>query len=140
MNYTIVGLFPSHENIENVSAGLQESGITKQSVLLYNSSKKQPHAVRANLLERLFMETTPQFFPDNDELITSVEVRNAEEFNAVKKSFKQNKAVKIYEFKDMTLDEARDLSHIRKIVQVRAKSHIYKMPEFSLPANALNEL
>ena len=55
-----------------------------------------------------------------------------EELQKVKKSFEQNHVVKMYEFQDMTLEEAKDLNHVKKIVEVRAKSHIYAMPEVSV--------
>ena len=56
----------------------------------------------------------------------------------MKKSFEANKAVKIYEFKDMTIDEAKDLNYIKKIVALRAKSHIYALPEITLSPAQMN--
>ena len=74
----------------------------------------------------------PENTQQEDKLITSVSVRNEEELTSVKKSFQQNDVVKMYEFQDMTLEEAKDLEYIKKIVALRAKSHIYEMPEISV--------
>lgn len=140
MNYTIVGLFPAQENIQKVSTGLEESGITNQNLLIYKTARKRVQNRATGFWEKLFLESAPEYTPDNDELITSVQVHNEAEFETVQRSFQQNKAVKIYEFKDMTIAEARDLNYIRKIVQVRAKSQIYALPQISLTAGMLNEL
>ncbi|AZI66374.1 hypothetical protein EIB71_01185 [Kaistella daneshvariae] len=139
MNYTIVGLFPSQENIKDVAAGLEKSGIKNQDYLIYKSAVKNTAGAKGNFWKKLLGNTERQV-SSNDNLITSVEVRNEAEFANVQNSFKKNKAVKIYEFKDMTIDEAKDLNHIKKMVEMRAKSQIYAMPEISVSANAINEL
>ena len=68
-----------------------------------------------------------------------MEVRSEEELENVKNSFKQNEVVKMYEFQDMTIDEAKDLDYIKKIVQLRAKSHIYAMPAISVSSGNISE-
>ncbi|MGZ5285449.1 MAG: hypothetical protein ACXWB4_07325 [Kaistella sp.] len=47
--------------------------------------------------------------------------------------------MKIYEFQDMTLEEAKDLDYIKKIVALRAKSHIYALPDISLSTSNMPE-
>ena len=140
MNYTIVGLFPSQESIKDVSEGLEKSGIKNQDYLIYRTDKKNTPEQKKNFWNKLFGSATSELVHTTDDLITSVVVKTEEEFNNVTKSFNENKAVKIYEFKDMTFEEAKDLNYIKKIVQVRAKSHIYSMPEMSVSANLMNEL
>ena len=139
MNYTIVGLFPSQENIKDVAEGLERSGIKNQDYLIYKSAAKNTAGAKGNFWKKL-LGSNEREVSNNDNLITSVEVRNEAEFANVQDSFKKNKAVKIYEFKDMTIDEAKDLNHIKKMVEMRAKSQIYAMPEISVSANAINEL
>ena len=140
MNYTIVGLFPSPENIKDVAEGLEKSGIKNQNYLIYKSAAKNTAGARGNFWKKLLGTTEREVSASNDNLITSVEVRNEEEFANVQDSFKKNKAVKIYEFKDMTIEEAKDLNNIKKMVEMRAKSQIYAMPEMSVSANSINEL
>ena len=68
--------------------------------------------------------------PENqklDKLITSVAVRNEGDLETIKKSFEQNQVVHIYEFHDMTLEEAKNLDHVKKTVEMRAKAQIYTM-------------
>lgn len=132
MNYTIVGLFPSQENIKEVSAGIEKSGIKNQDYIIYRTDKENTPELKKNFWERLFGTTKTETNNTPDHLITSVSVKNEEELRNVTQSFEDNKVVKIYEFKDMTIDEAKDLNYIRKIVEMRAKSHIYAMPEISL--------
>jgi hypothetical protein len=140
MNYTIVGLFPSQENIKEVTAGIEKSGIKNQDFIIYRTDQENTAEVKQNFWDRLFKSSKRDLNLVPDHLITSVSVQNEEEFNKVTKSFENNKAVKIYEFKDMTINEAKDLNYIKKIVEIRAKSHIYRMPEFSVSATLMNEL
>lgn len=140
MNYTIVGLFPSQENIKEVSAGIEKSGIKNQDYIIYRTDRENAPGLKKNFWDRIFKTQNAAVRISPDHLITSVSVTNEEEFKNVTKSFQDNKAVKIYEFKDMTIDEAKDLNYIKKIVQVRAKSHIYGMPEFSVSGTLMNEL
>lgn len=138
MNYTIVGLFPSQEDIKEVSAGLEKSGIKNQDYIVYRTDKYNAAAVKKNFWKRLFGTPKTQANNTTDHLITSVSVKNEEELLSVTKSFNDNKVVKIYEFKDMTIDEAKDLNYIKKIVALRAKSHIYGMPEINLSSAQMN--
>lgn len=130
MKYTVVGLFKSQEIAKQVSESLEESGIRNEDYIIYKT--QQQAARKQNLWKQLLGIKAPQTNPENDKLITSVEVRSEEEFNNVKDSFEKNEVVKMYEFKDMTIDEAKDLEYIRKIVELRAKSHIYAMPAISV--------
>ena len=132
MNYTIVGLFPSQENIKEVSAGIEKSGIKNQDYIIYRTDKENAPELKKNFWDRLFRTSKAEVKIAPDHLITSVSVTTAEELKNVTQSFQDNKVVKIYEFKDMTLNEAKDLNYIKKIVALRAKSHIYGMPEITL--------
>ena len=132
MNYTIVGLFPSQENIEEVSAGIEKSGIKNQDYIIYRTDKENAPELKKNFWDRLFRTSKAEVKIAPDHLITSVSVTTEEELKNVTQSFQDNKVVKIYEFKDMTLNEAKDLNYIKKIVALRAKSHIYGMPEITL--------
>ncbi|QOW11879.1 hypothetical protein Q73A0000_16675 [Kaistella flava (ex Peng et al. 2021)] len=138
MNYTIVGLFPSQENIKEVSAGIEKSGIKNQDYIIYRTDKENAPDLKRNFWKRLFGTSKTELNNTTDHLITSVSVKNEEEFNNVTKSFNDNKVVKIYEFKDMTIDEAKDLNYIKKIVALRAKSHIYAMPEITVSPTQMN--
>lgn len=140
MNYTIVGLFPSQENIKEVSAGIEKSGIRNQDYIIYRTDKENAPELKKNFWDRLFRTQRAAVKIAPDHLITSVSVTTEEEMKNVTQSFNDNKVVKIYEFKDMTIDEAKDLNYIKKIVQLRAKSHIYGMPEFSVSGTLMNEL
>ena len=132
MNYTIVGLFPSQENIKEVSAGIEKSGIKNQDYIIYRTDKENAPELKKNFWDRLFRTSKAEVKIAPDHLITSVSVTTEEELKNVTQSFQDNKVVKIYEFKDMTLNEAKDLNYIKKIVALRAKSHIYGMPEITL--------
>lgn len=138
MNYTIVGLFPSQENIKEVSAGIEKSGIKNQDYIIYRTDKENAPDLKRNFWKRLFGTSKAELNNTTDHLITSVSVKNEEELNNVTKSFNDNKVVKIYEFKDMTIDEAKDLNYIKKIVALRAKSHIYAMPEITVSPTQMN--
>lgn len=132
MNYTIVGLFPSQENIKEVSAGIEKSGIKNQDYIIYRTDKENAPELKKNFWDKLFRTSKAEVKIAPDHLITSVSVTTEEELKNVTQSFQDNKVVKIYEFKDMTLNEAKDLNYIKKIVALRAKSHIYGMPEIIL--------
>lgn len=137
MKYTVVGLFKSQEIAKQVSESLEESGIRNEDYIIYKT--QQQAARKQNLWKQLLGIKAPQTKPENDKLITSVEVRSEEEFNNVKDSFEKNEVVKMYEFKDMTIDEAKDLEYIKKIVELRAKSHIYAMPAISVSNGSISQ-
>lgn len=138
MNYTIVGLFPSQENIKEVSAGIEKSGIKNQDYIIYRTDKENAPELKRNFWKRLFNASKTAVNNTNDHLITSVSVKSEEELENVTRSFNDNKVVKIYAFQDMTIDEAKDLNYIKKIVALRAKSHIYGMPEITLSPSQMN--
>ena len=132
MNYTVVGLFESQENAKEVSAGLEKTGIRNEDYIIYKTHKGSSPEQKQNFWKKLLGLQSPQPDQSGDKLITSVTVHSNEELNNVKKSFQENDVVKIYEFQDMTLEEAKDLDYIKRIVSLRAKSHIYAMPDISL--------
>ncbi|UOE41823.1 hypothetical protein MTP09_04095 [Chryseobacterium suipulveris] len=140
MNYTVVGLFPSQDQAKDVSASLEEFGFEDQDYIIYRTDRENAPEVKRNFWKRLFgQETLYTEKIEQDKLITSVVVQNEEELDQVKKSFERNDVVKIYEFQDMTLEEAKDLNYIKKIVELRAKSHIYAMPEIAVSSGAISE-
>lgn len=135
MKFTVVGLFESQENAEQVSKGLENTGIKNEDYIIYKTNKSSSAEQKQNFWKRLLGLQAPQMVYEDDKLITSVAVSSNEELINVKKSFEQNDVVKIYEFQDMTLEEAKDLDYIKKIVALRAKSHIYAMPDISLSSS-----
>lgn len=139
MNCTVVGLFESQENAKQVSAGLEKTGIKNEDYIIYKTNKNSTAEQKQNFWVKLLGLQAPQMVNEDDKLITSVSVTSNEELNSVKKSFEQNDVVKIYEFQDMTLEEAKDLDYIKKIVALRAKSHIYAMPDISLSTSNMPE-
>lgn len=135
MKLTVVGLFESQENAEEVSKGLENTGISNQDYIIYKTNKSSSAEQKQNFWKKLLGLQAPQMVQEDDKLITSVEVSSNEELQNVRKSFEQNDVVKIYEFQDITLEEAKDLDYIKRIVALRAKSHIYAMPDISLSSS-----
>ena len=139
IKFTVVGLFESQENAEQVSKGLEKTGIKNEDYIIYKTNRNSSAEQKQNFWKKLLGLQAPQMVQEDDKLITSVEVSSNEELQNVKKSFEQNDVVKIYEFQDMTLEEAKDLDYIKKIVALRAKSHIYAMPDISLSSSNIPE-
>jgi len=139
MNYTVVGLFPHQEFAKEISASLEQSGFKNQDYIIYKSDANTGVSPKTNFWKKLLgLQNTP-LNTESERLITSVSAKNEEELASIKKSFEKNNVVKIYEFQDMTLEEAKNLDYIKKIVALRAKSHIYSMPAFSVSRDARNE-
>lgn len=135
MKYTVVGLFPNQNLAREVSENLEKSGFLNEDYIIYKSDKT---IGRKSFWKKILgLNENKEQSPES--LITSVSARNEEELAAIKKSFEKNEVVKIYEFQDMTLEEAKNLDYIRKIVSLRAKSQIYAMPKISLSQGSLNE-
>ena len=139
MNYTVVGLFPNQNLAKEVSENLEQSGFQNEDYIIYKSDKKTQGSEKRSLWKKILglNESTEPQSPER--LITSVSARNEEELETIRKSFEKNEVVKIYEFQDMTLEEAKNLDYIKKIVSLRAKSQIYAMPNISLKHGNLNE-
>lgn len=128
MKYTIVGLFPTQKQAPELSENLENIGIKDSEYIVYKTVNNEKEQL--TLWDRVFNNRRPEIRTiENDKLITSVEVENEEEMRDVKQVFKQNNVVNIYEFKDMTIEEAKDLDYIKKIVEVRAKAQIFSIPE-----------
>jgi ribosome-binding ATPase YchF (GTP1/OBG family) len=137
MNYTVVGLFPNKEFTKEISEGIEQSGIKNEDYIIYKTNKNSSKEENRNFWKKLLGDKTPK--TEVETLITSVSVRNEEELNNIKKSFEKNDVVKIYEFKDMTLEEAKNLDYVKKVVALRAKSHIYAMPQISVSRGGMSE-
>ncbi|WP_027377593.1 hypothetical protein [Kaistella palustris] len=138
-NYTVIGLFPSQENATALSQSLEKSGIQNEDYIIYKTEKKIMTGEKRNFWKKLL---GAQETPDHsriDKLITSVAVRSEAELDSIRKSFRQNEVVHIYEFQDMTLDEAKNLDYVKKIVELRAKSQIYAMPRTTLSRKGNSE-
>lgn len=135
-NYTVVGLFASQENAPQVSESLAQSGICDQKFIIYKTAKAEKP--KSSYWKRLLGLEAAEI-PAVDKLITSVEVNSEQDLETVKKSFEANKAVKIYEFQDMTLEEAKNLDYVKRIVALRAKSHIYAVPQTTVARKGNSE-
>ena len=139
MNYTVVGLFPNQNLAKDVSENLELSGFQNEDYIIYKSDKKNQASEKRSFWKKI-LGLNEDIEPQSPEsLITSVSARNEEELATIRKSFEKNEVVKIYEFQDMTLEEAKNLDYIKKIVSIRAKSQIYAMPNISLRHGILNE-
>ncbi|WP_447952133.1 hypothetical protein [Chryseobacterium koreense] len=140
MNYTVVGLFPNQENAKKVSASLELAGFKNEDYIIYRTDRENTPEEKKNFWERLFGTAQNEAEKiEAEKLITSVQVQNEDELEDARKTFAQNNAVNIYEFKDMTIDEAKNLNYIKKIVELRAKAQIYSIPEISLSSGSINE-
>ena len=139
MNYTVVGLFPNKEFANEISEDLEKSGIKNEDYIIYKTNKDSSKEQKRNFWKKLLGLNTPQVQTGAERLITSVACKNAEELANIKQSFEKNQVVKIYEFQDMTLEEAKNLDYVKKVVELRAKSQIYAMPQITLSRGAKNE-
>ncbi len=135
MKYTVVGLFPNQNLAREVSENLEKSGFLNEDYIIYKSDK----TIGRKSFWKKILGLNENKEQSSESLITSVSARNEEELATIRKSFEKNEVVKIYEFQDMTLEEAKNLDYIRKIVSLRAKSQIYAMPKISLSQGSLNE-
>ena len=139
MNYTVVGLFPNQEMSNQISNNLEEFGIKNEDYIIYKTNKDSSKEEKRNFWKKLLGTSKPQESLTAERLITSVAAKNEEELELIKKSFAENDVVKIYEFQDMTLEEAKNLDYVKKVVALRAKSLIYAMPQIKLSRNNSHE-
>ena len=139
MNYTVVGLFPNKEFSQEISAAIEQSGIKNEDYIIYKTNNDSSKEEKTNFWKKLLGVKNPIAKTEIESLITSVSVKNEEELINIKKSFKKNNVVKIYEFQDMTLEEAKNLDYVKKVVALRAKSQIYAMPQISVSSNIMSE-
>lgn len=137
MSYTIVGLFPNQKYAKEISEGIEKTGIKNEDYIIYKTQKNKTD--KSNFWKKLLGIEKAPAKTEVESLITSVAIRNEEELNNIKKSFKKNDVVKIYEFQDMTLEEAKNLDYVKKIVEIRAKSQIYSMPQIRNARGRISE-
>ncbi len=134
MTTTVVGLFPSQENAKKLTEGLENSGFLYSDYIVYTYNKETPK--KNSIWSKLFRNSDEKI--TDDHLITSIAIQNDTQLQNVKNTFKKNDVVQVYEFQDMTLEEAKDLNFIKKMVELRAKSQIYAMPEISTMQTEIN--
>ena len=139
MKYTVVGLFESQDQAKGLSAELEFTGIKNEDYIIYKTNRNSSPAQKQAFWKKVLGINKPAQSTEDDKLITSVAVYSDAELQEVKDTFAQNAAVKIYEFKDMSIDQAKDLDYIKKIVSLRAKSHIYAMPAVSVSSGNISE-
>ena len=139
MKYTVVGLFESQDQAKGLSAELEFTGIKNEDYIIYKTNRNSSPAQKQAFWKKVLGINKPAQSTEDDKLITSVAVYSDAELQEVKDTFAQNAAVKIYEFKDMSIDQAKDLDYIKKIVALRAKSHIYAMPAVSVSSGNISE-
>ena len=137
MSYTIVGLFPNQKYAKEISEGIEKTGIKNEDYIIYKTQKNKTD--KSNFWKKLLGIEKAPAKTEVESLITSVAIRNEEELNNIIKSFKKNDVVKIYEFQDMTLEEAKNLDYVKKIVEIRAKSQIYSMPQIPNARGRISE-
>lgn len=137
MSYTIVGLFPNQKYAKEISEGIEKTGIKNEDYIIYKTQKNKTD--KSNFWKKLLGIEKAPAKTEVESLITSVAIRNEGELNNIKKSFKKNDVVKIYEFQDMTLEEAKNLDYVKKIVEIRAKSQIYSMPQIPNARGRISE-
>ena len=124
----LVALFQTQEKAPKVSNDLEQAGIKNSDYIIYKTDNEDK-LPKTSVWQRFFGHKKPQFIrTEADKLITSVEIHNNDEYTDVTKVFKTNEAVHIYEFKDMTIEEAKDLNYIKKAVEIKAKSQIFNVP------------
>ena len=111
--------------------------VFKTVIFLFFYFKEKDHYIEC--IYKRFFDTTVQDiekeYPVRKILILNEE---ANEFFVIGFPGNIMRNIKIYEFKDMTIDEAKDLNYIKKIVALRAKSHIYALPEITLSPAQMN--
>lgn len=139
MKYTIVGLFKSQDLAKEIATDLEQSGIRNEDYIVYTTNKKEAVVEKRNFWKKILGLQVAENTSKIESLITSVAAQNEDEKMNIKKSFEKNNAVKIYEFQDMTLEEAKNLDYVKKVVALRAKSQIYAMPKISVSRNGLHE-
>ena len=137
MSYTIVGLFPNQKYAKEISEGIEKTGIKNEDYIIYKTQKNKTD--KSNFWKKLLGIEKAPAKTEVESLITSVAIRNEEELNNIKKKKKKNDVVKIYEFQDMTLEEAKNLDYVKKIVEIRAKSQIYSMPQIPNSGGRISE-
>ncbi|MEC5158789.1 hypothetical protein [Chryseobacterium sp. MP_3.2] len=123
MNYTVLGLFPGQEFAKEIFASLEQSGFENRDYIMHKTPYKKEEAKT----------------PISQSLITSVYARNEDELATINRFFEKNEVVKIYEFQDMTLEDAKNLDYVKRIVALRAESQIYAMPAFTMNKITMSE-
>lgn len=125
---TIVGLFPSREKSNDISLNLENSGFKNEDYIFYRDFK-----IKENIgFWKNIFHAKPEIEAVNaSKLIMSIQINNEEEKETALNIFRLSEVEKVYEFQNMSIEEAKSLDFIKKIVEIRAKSAVYTMPSVS---------
>lgn len=130
MNKIIVGLFQNQEKATALSQKLENAGIQNSKYIVY-LNEKEAQETKPTFWERIIGTSNTEIVNLNTEkLIISVELLNEIDEQAVLNIFSEYEVVNTYEFENMTIEEAKDLNYIKKIVEIKTKAQIFNVPEF----------
>lgn len=125
---TIVGLFPSREMSNDISLNLENSGFKNEDYIVYRDFKIKENV---SFWKNIFHAKPEIEAVDASKLIMSIQIHNEEEKETALNIFRLSEVEKVYEFQNMSIEEAKSLDFIKKIVEIRAKSAVYTMPSVS---------
>lgn len=123
MNYTFVGLFLSQDQSEQISDSLSMRGFSNSDYIIYRTqTKKMP------LWERIF-STQHHSKTASDSLLVSVAIRSGKDLELAHEAFRENHALHTYALQDVDFMDAKNLDYLKKVMELKAKIHIYSLPE-----------
>lgn len=125
----ITGLFKSQDQSKKISEDLKQAGFHEEDFILYMHKEPISKEIKTSIWQSFFKDKTKL---DDDSFVVSVKVKDPEIQNHVEQIFYANDVVHQNYIQNIKFKDAESLQFLKRIVSLRAKSHIYSSPEIRL--------
>lgn len=122
----ITGLFKSQRQSTKISKDLEDAGFQDNDFIMYLHEEPISKEIKTSIWQSFFKDNTKL---EDESFVVSVKVKESEAQEKVKQIFADNDAIHQNYIQNIKFKDAESLQYLKRIVSLRAKSHIYSSPE-----------
>ena len=122
----ITGLFKSQSQSKKISEDLKQAGFHDNDFIMYLHEEPISKEIKTSIWQSFFKDNIKL---EDESFVVSVKVKEPQCQEKVKSVFTDNKVVHQNYIQNIKFEDAHSLQYLKRIVSLRAKSHIYSSPE-----------
>lgn len=122
MSSIITGLFKSQNQSDAISADLENAGFQDSDFIVYLHDKRITKEIKTSIWQSLFKEKREL---EDDSLVVSVKVKDANQIENAKEVFLKNNAVHQNYFENVKFRNTMSFQYLKRMVSLRARSEIF---------------
>lgn len=125
MSSIITGLFRSQRQAAAIATDLDNAGFAENNYIIYLHEKPISKETKTSLWQSFFGDNTEL---EDESLVVSVKVPGPKSREIVKQVFQNNQCIHQNYIENIKFKDAQSLQLLKRIVSLRAKSHISSAP------------